>query len=52
MKQLRETTYFILLITLLIPTGSLCQNALQSEPSKEKLMNAAQEIIAAAGTVH
>lgn len=48
MNQLRKTINVILLILLLIPSGSFSQNTAQKDSSDIKLMNAAREIMTAA----
>jgi len=50
MKQLRKSIFFISLIAILIPTGSFSQNAAGNNSNDIKLMNAAKEIMTAAGT--
>lgn len=50
MKQIRKTFYIIFTILLLIPFKSFSQNIEQKDSSYSKLISAAREIIAEAGT--
>lgn len=50
MKQLSKISYLIFLILLTLPFKSFSQNTAQEDSSNTKLMNAAREIMAAAGT--
>jgi general stress protein 26 len=50
MTQLRKSSYLILSILLLIPFIGISQNIVQKDSSNIKLVNAAREIMTAAGT--